>query len=686
MADPDDDKTVFDPKSSASSNHLDSSEDDNTLPVGTRLGEFELIELIGIGGFGVVYLAEDHSLGRKVALKEYMPTSLASRSQGPQVNVKSQRHAETFEAGRRSFVNEARLLAQFDHSALVKVYRFWEDNGTAYMVMPFYEGITLKTALERMDSPPDENWLKRMLAPVLEALAVIHAADVFHRDIAPDNIMLIGGERPLLLDFGAARRVISDMTQALTVILKPGYAPIEQYAEMPELKQGAWTDIYALAAVVYRAILGRTPPPSVGRMMNDTMQPLAELAAGRYSDAFLRAIDRALAVKPQDRPQSIEEFRILLGIDPAGLHSAVTQIFDPSASTRIVSASGKTVTEKTSAPQDKRRLPLIVGAGGLIVGLAVAGYFLLSPTDPGAPVALTDGASAPAVPAVPPALREFSEEERLEQARLEAALTPPPDAQVPDPTPVQPSPVEERPSPLASSETTASVQAPTPPPPRVEAAPPAISAQVTPPAQATTERVETVPSPLEPRLPDPLAELLSESLPSFSPVDELYRIYQNRTRTQGVSVAIDQTRVRIDQDRLSFRVYSNEAGYVYIMMVGTDVQHFYMLFPNDIDGDNRIQPGEQITLPRPGWAMVAGGPVGINRFLAIVSEHPRDFSQAGLIEVDPFAEFPIATAAELLSGHTGNQSPFLGRPVCPDAGTACSDAYGAALFTIEEIR
>ena len=143
----------------------------------------------------------------------------------------------------------------------------------------------------------------------MDALEVMHAAQVFHRDIAPDNIMLLEGGRPLLLDFGAARRVITDMTQALTVILKPGYAPVEQYAEMPEMKQGAWTDIYALSAVIFFAIMGKTPPPSVGRIMNDSMVPLAQQAAGRYSDAFLRGVDRGLAVKPAQRPQTIAELR-----------------------------------------------------------------------------------------------------------------------------------------------------------------------------------------------------------------------------------------------------------------------------------------------------------------------------------------------------------------------------------------
>jgi serine/threonine protein kinase len=289
------------------------------LPVGTRLAEFEITSLIGEGGFGIVYLAHDHSLQRRVALKEYMPTSLAARTGGSQVQVKSPRHRETFEAGLKSFINEARLLASFDHPSLVKVYRFWEANGTAYMVMPFLEGTTLKDVLRRLGQTPDEAWLRSVLGPLSEALLVIHAEQCYHRDIAPDNVMLLpSSNRWLLLDFGAARRVIGDMTQALTVILKPGYAPVEQYAEIPGMKQGAWTDVYALAAVVYFAIMGRTPPPSVGRLLNDTYVPLTEAAAGRYSERFLAAVDRALAVRPEQRTQSVGEFRADMGLgDPA---------------------------------------------------------------------------------------------------------------------------------------------------------------------------------------------------------------------------------------------------------------------------------------------------------------------------------------------------------------------------------
>jgi hypothetical protein len=389
----------------------------NGLPVGTRLGEFELTSVLGEGGFGIVYLATDHSLQRRVAIKEYMPSALAARTASSQVQVKSERYRETFEAGRRSFINEARLLAQFDHPSLVKVYRFWEANGTAYMVMPFYEGRTLRDTLRGMRSPPDEAWLRALLLPLTEALAVIHAEKCYHRDIAPDNVMMLAGsQRPLLLDFGAARRVIGDMTQALTVILKPGYAPLEQYAEIPGQKQGPWTDIYALAAVVHYAVMGKTPPPSVGRLLNDTYVPLVQAAAGRYSEPFLAAIDSALAVRPELRTQSVAALRRDLGLGevavdphttrllPAGVDSPPQRPPDP---TRAVAAepTGVAHSSQQAAPHAAAPAPAPTApakGGGAIVGVAVAcallvgGYFALRPAGKDAPAG---AAVRPAVPA-----------------------------------------------------------------------------------------------------------------------------------------------------------------------------------------------------------------------------------------------------------------------------------------------
>lgn len=287
----------------------------HTIPAGTRLHDYRIDRVLGEGGFGIVYLATDVVLERQVAIKEYLPSSMAARAgQSLTVLVKSPVHEETFLIGLRSFVNEAKLLARFDHPALVKVHQFWEQNGTAYMAMPYYQGPTLKAALARLGRPPTEREVRAWLMPLMDALEVMHKEHCYHRDIAPDNILLTD-HGPLLLDFGAARRVIGDLTHALTAMLKPGFAPIEQYGEMPGISQGPWTDIFALASVLYAAISAGRTVPAVERLLNDEMRPLSVVAAGRCGNAFLAAIDAALAVHPRNRPQSIAEFRALLTAD-----------------------------------------------------------------------------------------------------------------------------------------------------------------------------------------------------------------------------------------------------------------------------------------------------------------------------------------------------------------------------------
>lgn len=307
----------------------------DALPAGTRFGELEILRVVGIGGFGIVYLARDHSLDRDVALKEYMPGQLAARGPSAQVSLRSGSHMETFALGLRSFVNEARLLARFDHRSLVKVYRFWEANNTAYMVMPFLQGRTLREARRAMDKAPDESWMRQIINPLLEALELLHREAVYHRDIAPDNILLPhDGSQAVLLDFGAARRAIGDRTQTFTAILKPSYAPIEQYAESVSLRQGPWTDVYALGAAIHYLIKGVPPPPATARTIEDHSEVLAHLTVPGVSSTFLAAVDWALAVRPQDRPQSVAEFRDALDgkITPptvARQASTVTVAIDP---------------------------------------------------------------------------------------------------------------------------------------------------------------------------------------------------------------------------------------------------------------------------------------------------------------------------------------------------------------------
>ena len=284
----------------------------NCLPVGTRISDFEIIGLVGEGGFGIVYLAKDTSLDRIVALKEFMPSSFAGRVDGIQVAVRSANNRATFDAGLKSFINEAKMLARFAHPALVEVFRFWEGNGTAYMAMRMYRGETLRQVLNRSGEPFSEDRIAQIMAPIFDALEMLHREQVFHRDIAPDNIMLAEG-RSVLLDFGSARKIIGDGTQALTTVLKPGYAPIEQYSDDGIMKQGAWTDVYALGGVLYHLATGKVPMQAVSRMMSDPMKPVAELTEGRFSENFSQAVAKAMSVHVDNRYQTVTDFRKALG-------------------------------------------------------------------------------------------------------------------------------------------------------------------------------------------------------------------------------------------------------------------------------------------------------------------------------------------------------------------------------------
>lgn len=290
----------------------------SALPRGTRLGEFELRHVLGVGGFGIVYLAFDHALEREVAVKEYLPATLVGRTETQHVTLRSQSDAETFALGLKSFVNEARLLAHFDHPSLLKVLRFWEANGTAYMAMPVLRGHTLKEVRLDMPQPPDEAWVRALLEPLLGAIERLHNEGVYHRDIAPDNIQIEPDGHPVLLDFGAARRVISDKSQSLTAILKPAYAPIEQYAEAGSVKQGPWTDLYSLGATLHFVLLASPPSPATARAVHDHLPPLASQNLPGCSAEFLNVIDWMLAPRPADRPKSVAALRdVLAGRAPA---------------------------------------------------------------------------------------------------------------------------------------------------------------------------------------------------------------------------------------------------------------------------------------------------------------------------------------------------------------------------------
>jgi serine/threonine protein kinase len=328
---------------------------ENCLPIGTRLHDFEITGILGEGGFGIVYIAFDHSLQRSVAIKEYMPGVLAARASDHGIRVRAERHRETFDVGLKSFINEARFLAQFDHPSLVKVYRFWEQNHTAYTAMQYYDGRTIKDIVNSSPHVVNEAWCRKILKQILDALEMLYTMRILHRDVSPDNIIVQESGDAVLLDFGSARQIIGDRTRGLTVILKPGYAPVEQYAGDASLDQGAYTDIYALSAVVYFAICKEPPATSIARMVKDPMLPLAERGIDGYSREFLAAIDKGLAVLASDRPQTIDAFRELLGIASSGVPRA-----RPGGATQRFAAINQTpplppATNTVTGPERERK-------------------------------------------------------------------------------------------------------------------------------------------------------------------------------------------------------------------------------------------------------------------------------------------------------------------------------------------
>ena len=227
----------------------------HALPPGTRFEEYRLDTVLGAGGFGITYRAYDAHLDKFVAIKEYLPGEFAARTEASTVVPKSNTDAEDYHWGLTRFLDEARTLARFDHTHLNRVYRFFESNGTAYMVLEYIRGETLADRLSR-EPYLEEAALQRMLDEVLSGLAVMHEAGYVHRDIKPGNLMLREEDgSAVVLDFGAARQAVGQRSKPITSILTPGYAPIEQYDSKAD-DVGPWSDIYALGMVAYRCISG----------------------------------------------------------------------------------------------------------------------------------------------------------------------------------------------------------------------------------------------------------------------------------------------------------------------------------------------------------------------------------------------------------------------------------------------
>ncbi len=294
------------------------------LPQGTRIRDFEFHRVLGHGGFGITYLGWNMALDIPVAIKEYLPADLATREQDLSVVPQTAQAASDFQWGLERFLDEARTLARFQHPNIVRVHHFFEAHSTAYIAMDYVEGEDLSAHLERKGTL-SEDALKGILDPLLSALEVVHQAAFLHRDIKPGNIVLRDSDgSPVLLDFGAARQAIGAKSRSVTSLVTPGYAPLEQYSSRG--RQGAWTDIYALGAVCYRALTGDVPADATDRMREDPLIPVSQRCAGQASPAFLSAIDAALAVNEGDRPQSVGDWRAAMAVDAAPQHERIPSL------------------------------------------------------------------------------------------------------------------------------------------------------------------------------------------------------------------------------------------------------------------------------------------------------------------------------------------------------------------------
>ncbi len=282
------------------------------LPPGAVLDHYEINRTLGQGAFGVTYQSYSHRFKAPCVIKELLPVDFATRAPRTMHIIPLVAENEAIlEKCRADFMREATILHEVNHPNVVKILDFFGGNGTNYMVMPYEDGSDYERYLKKLrqaGESPSEQDLMRLLHPVLDGLVCVHAKGFLHRDIKPENILVTAKGEPLLIDFGAARQVIGSRSRPISMILTPKYAPFEQYSSTK--KQGPYTDIYSLAAVMHRAIAGEPPPEAPDRADGDDKYiPLVDRYSRHYSPQFLQAIDWALRPQSHLRPQTIEEWR-----------------------------------------------------------------------------------------------------------------------------------------------------------------------------------------------------------------------------------------------------------------------------------------------------------------------------------------------------------------------------------------
>lgn len=364
----------------------------DALPTGYQLAEYVIETILGHGGFGITYLAKDVQLGTQVAIKEYLPQDFALRKGATTIVPNPEGNTVvTYQCGLKEFLREGQALARFKHSNIVRVLRFIEANGTAYMVMEYEKGTSLSQHLKGNAARLDQADLLRIFLPIMNGLQAVHEAGLLHLDIKPENIYLREDGTPMLIDFGSARQALLGPGQSQVVALTPGYAPVEQYPDNG--KQGPWTDVYALGASLYRGIGGDRPVAStdrheaVRRYQSDPLPAATQIGREHYPAYVLESIDWALRIHAKDRPQTARELQdTLMGRgrlkrDAAAPRAATFRAGKPASHHSIPSRMAKTARR----PSKRRRSPArwlvaaavvgAIGVGVVLQGSALRAHF-----------------------------------------------------------------------------------------------------------------------------------------------------------------------------------------------------------------------------------------------------------------------------------------------------------------------
>ena len=543
----------------------------HALASGTRLNQYEVMNILGAGGFGITYMARDTSLDTMVAIKEYLPGDLAVRQGDSQVTAKSSISRADFDWGLDRFLAEARTLAKFRHPNIVRVNQIFQANNTAYLVMEYAKGQSLDDLLR--NGPLTEEQTNEILTPILDGLKRVHAQGFLHRDIKPGNIIIREEGGAVLIDFGAARQAIETKSRAITSIVTEGYAPLEQYDGMGN--QGPWTDIYALGAVAYKCLTGNKPPSATSRVRSDPLVPLAVACHGKISPTFAAAIEAALRVYENLRPQSVADFtamiegkmavpsvpaisddatRVLTAepatqiVRPGAVHSyAPTPSGRPGAKASTLNVSALVAPASPPAsvavqekPPARRNTPAYLGVAAVAL-LAVAGAWYVqngsgpqvTATAPAAPPARTQAiapqvdVSANVAPAAPPPSNTFTTASVPPPPPPPAVMTGPPVPAAPTaPAPQTTPPAPQATAPLASPP--AAATRPVPSPNATAKAPPAAKAPPPQPAIASPPPAPTIQASFDCRSPGNAAERIVCSDGQLAALDvkmaELYAV------------------------------------------------------------------------------------------------------------------------------------------------------------------